>query len=118
MSKQLVFVEFDGQNIIRIIRKHIDVFKLPPERVQQVAKSVAVGEIRRQVVARANGECENCGKRILGGTGHMHEKLAKGKRGEDGDFGEVSVDNCCYLCYDCHINGEHGDRRFQSAKLL
>jgi 5-methylcytosine-specific restriction endonuclease McrA len=106
VAKSMVFVEFDGTNIIRIIRKHTEVYSLPPERVQQVAKSVAVGEIRRQVVARAGGQCEHCGKRLTPGVGEMNEKIPKGRGGE------VSLDNCEFLCYPCHQgkNGVHGDR--------
>ncbi len=112
MGKQMVWVEIvpETGQILRILRTTFDAVRLPQERVRQVAKMVAVGDIRKQVIARdtRNGfiECRFCGARLLPGTGHMHEQQAKGKGGE------VSVENSVMLCASCHIgrDGAHGDR--------
>jgi hypothetical protein len=118
LSKQLVYVEVipETGQIIRIIKLSHEAYRLEPERVQQVAKKVAVEEIRRAVFKRATDDdgivhCEDCGKRIDWYTGHMHERLAKGKGGE------VSVENSVAICPYCHLQVEHGDRRFQSSKI-
>ena len=112
MAKQLVFVEVEDGRIIRILRTTAQAWRLPAERVQQLAKSEAVKAIREQVVARSNGECEDCGRRITPVTGEMHERVPRGKGGE------VSLANCCFLCYYCHQgpNGEHGDRYWGGRK--
>lgn len=121
MPKQLVFVEIDTvtELPIRILRTTKDALALPPEVVRQMAKSVAVGFIRQQVVDRARrGKliiCEYCGDVVNEFIGEMHEKLPKG------NGGEVSLSNCVFLCHNCHTgkqDSEHGNRRFQSSKKL
>lgn len=119
MAKQLVYVEIspETEKPIRILKHFSDGLSLPPERVTQMARSVAVGYIREQVFSRAKRGmiimCEFCGNTITPGTGQMHEKHFKGKGGE------VSLDNCVAICNECHIGktGEHGNRRFQSSKI-
>ncbi len=119
MAKQMVFVEIDPETElpIRILKHWAHASQLDPAVVRQMAKAVAVNYIRLQVIARAirnkNILCAFCGNIITPGTGHMHEVKAKG------DGGEVSLDNCVFICPRCHIgsDGEHGDRRFQSSKL-
>ena len=110
LPKSMVFVEIEGDKILRIVKNKIDVWELPPERVQQWCKSEAVKKIRDQVFERSGGECEFCGKKINKATGHLHETLARGKRDKDGKYGEISMDNSVFICYSCHILGEHGDR--------
>ena len=114
MAKQMVFIEIDPvtELPIRILKHWGHASQLDPDVVRQMARSVAVGFIRQQVFARAKRGmltmCEFCGNTITPGTGHMHEKLAKG------NGGEVSLDNCVAICADCHIGptGEHGDRKW------
>jgi 5-methylcytosine-specific restriction endonuclease McrA len=119
MAKQSVYVEVEPTTFvpIRILRTTKDAMDLPPERVTQMARSVAVGYIRKQVIDRARRKhgvfCEYCGEPINEFLGEMHEKLPKGSGGE------VSLDNCVFLCHDCHTgkkDSEHGDRRWQTAK--
>lgn len=124
MAKQMVYVEVipETGQIIRIIKLSHEAHRMEPERVQQVAKKVAVEEIRRAVFKRATDDdgivhCEDCGKRIDWYTGHMHERLARGKRDEDDKPGEVSISNSVALCSYCHLQVAHGDRRFQSSKI-
>lgn len=111
MPKQLVWVEVDGDRPIRILRNHLEVWKLPLEQVRQWPKSEAVKNIRDQVFDRCKGECEHCGKRVTKLTGELHEMIHKSLGGE------VSLDNCRFLCHGCHQgrkDSEHGERRWQS----
>lgn len=106
-------MEVENDKIVRIIKNKSDVWKLPPEKVQQVPKAYAVSEIRNQVFDRSHGHCDDCGRLVTKVTGEMHERVAKGKGGE------VSLANCVFLCYGCHQqrpDSEHGNRRWQSAK--
>lgn len=114
MPKHLVFVEVENDKIIRIIKNKSDVWKLLPDRVRQVPKAYAVGEIRNQVFDRSKGQCEDCGRRITKVTGELHERIPKG------NGGEVSLANCCFLCYYCHQSrpdAAHGNRRWHPAKF-
>jgi len=95
--------------------KNAEVWKLDPATVIQVAKSVAVGTIRDQVFKRAGYICEFCGANLTITGGHMHEKNPRGKGGE------ISMDNSVAICYKCHLgraDSEHGNRRFQTSKLV
>lgn len=105
MSKSHVFVEVneDG-NIIRIIRH--GVYDLPIERVRQVARSVAVKEIRDEVFKRSKGYCRDCGD-IIDYTFHMHEVVFRGQGGE------ISLENSIALCSKCHRLIEHKARRLR-----
>ncbi len=114
MAKQSIFVEIDPKTElpIRILKTMKAATDLPPERVRQMARSVAVGYIRSQVIDRAkrNGIvfCEFCGDRINEFIGEMHEVLPKG------NGGEVSLDNCRFLCNGCHTgkpDSEHERHR-------
>ena len=110
----MVFVEIDPQTEmpIRILKHYMHACQLEPSVVRQMAKSVAVGYIRQQVVDRARRgscvQCEFCGNLITESTGHMHEFIPKGKGGE------VSVENSRFICPACHIgpDGEHSDRQW------
>ncbi len=114
MGKQLVYVEIDPETElpIRILKTNLQVVNLDPEVLRQMARSVAVNYIRLQIIARAIRNkkilCEYCGSILTSETGHMHEKIPKGKGGE------VSLDNCVFICPRCHIgsDGEHGDRKW------
>lgn len=116
MAKQMVWIEVEGDTILRILRTNLDAWELPPERLRQWPKSEAVKKIRDQLFDRSKGECEFCGKRINKATGHMHETHARGKRDKEGKYGEISMDNSVFICYTCHILEEHGDRMWQSEK--
>lgn len=104
-SKNRVMVEIDlvTRLPIRIIKSNGGAIFLSQDQVAEWPRKEAVSEIRKQVFARANGLCDKCG-RILGLSGHMHERIPKG------NGGEVSVSNGWALCFDCHEgpnNGEH-----------
>jgi hypothetical protein len=110
-QKGRCWVEIDGNNIIRIFRNQgmaCSSSAFDEDRVREYSRKDAVESIRKQVSNRAKYLCERCGERIGWGSGHMDEKISKG------DGGEVSVFNCWWLCYDCHIgdNGysEHSER--------
>lgn len=76
------------------------------DRVVEYPRSDAVADIRRQVFERANGECQRCGRTLTWGMMHMHETTNRGQGGE------ISIDNCEALCFDCHEgpDGAHGNR--------
>jgi HNH endonuclease len=86
-----------------------------PEFVKTLPLAEAVGEIRRQVFERAEGACEWCGAKLTWETGEMHERLPKGKGGEQ------SIYNGVALCASCHRapkeSSAHGNRRWQTAKV-
>ena len=112
MAKQSVFVEINPKTElpIRIVKHTWQVAKLDPEIVRRMARSVAVGYIREQVIERAKRNnlilCEFCGNVLTEVTGEMHEVVPTG------DGGEVSLENCRFICNLCHTGrtGEHGDR--------
>lgn len=117
MAKQLVFVEIDEstQLPIRILKNHVEAHRLPPERVRQMAKKVAVGYIRDQIwdrTKRGMGHyCEYCGGPITYNF-HVHEKVLRSLGGE------VSLENSVGICPRCHIgwDGEHSDRQWQTSR--
>lgn len=114
----LVYVEVDDQGaVLRIIRSTAEAMRLPVESVREIERADAVAEIRRFVYERCggalHGECEWCAAPVMWSTGHMHERQFKGKGGE------VSRDNCVFICPGCHIgrpDSAHGDRRWQTAE--
>ena len=66
-----------------------------------------VKAIRTTIYNRQDGECLWCSKNITFQQAHMHEQKPRGRGGE------ISLDNSIILCYDCHINNAHGNRRPQ-----
>lgn len=73
-------------------------------------KRDAVYAIRSQIWKRCGGHCEDCEKPVtesgsLYNRMHQHEVVPKG------NGGQVSLDNCRGLCYHCHIEVAHGDRK-------
>lgn len=109
MPRGRCFVEKDvAGNVVRIFRTAGAAATsnvVEGNRVTEYPRKDAVESIRLQVFARANSECEYCGDPLTWKTMHMHEKKARG------DGGEISVYNSVALCYECHINGEHGNRK-------
>lgn len=125
MKERIVFCEVDeSEAVLRIFNNTRDALELPAERVRQYPRAYAVGQIREFVLARCLTDegyhaCERCGCPVTGQTGHMHEHHAKGKR-IDGVYGEVSRDNCEFLCGGCHVwrpDSAHGNRRWHSSIL-
>lgn len=119
-QKNRCWVELDSrfQLPIRIFRNHKDAIKsvyYDEGRITEFSKKEAVRLIRKQIVDRSEGFCERCGERITSDTGEMDEKISKG------ELGEVSVENCQFLCHDCHQKdtySEHGERRWGGQKEL
>lgn len=112
MSKQskskLVFVELnDKGRVSRIFRKYpfklrvISPTEAPHKQIEQMSKTKAIAEVRRQIFLRSKGNCELCAGLVTEQTGHMHEKVFKSH------LGEVSLENSIYVCPPCH-RGEHG----------
>lgn len=113
----LVFVEVDSSGaVLRILKTTREAVALPADRVREMERADAVKDIRLFVYERCggtlHGECEWCGAPVTFDTGHMHEKHFKGRGGE------VSKENCVFICPGCHIgrpDSAHGDRRWQTA---
>jgi len=112
-AARTVWVErVDGQ-IVRIFRgTHSDDWKaaMVAGTLETCPKFDAVGAIRKQVWKRCGGRCEDCGGAVwetgsLFARMHMHEQTPKG------NGGEVSLTNCRGLCYHCHIDVAHGNRK-------
>lgn len=122
MPETTAFVEFDLIGPLRIFRtKHAAVsspaWDLGTVKEWNLARATKV--IRRRVLARDGWNCVHCGNPITWSTAHMHERQARGKILEiaenEWQGGEVSLDNSCCFCYDCHLNGPtgHGKRKPQ-----
>ena len=99
-------------NVIRIFKsRKAAILRLPFGAViDEILKASAVCNIRRQVFKRDGYTCTHCGKSVTWDTGHMHERVWKGRGGE------VSVENCVCLCAQCHLDDPvagHGKRRLQ-----
>lgn len=122
---KMVLVEVNEHgHPIRIFRTVKAAMQLPVECVQEWTKAKAVEAIRRQVYQRSKvdgySQCESCSTGLSWETGEMHEKHPKGKRDENGNYGEVSVENGLWLCRGCHTgrpDSAHGDRRWHTAKV-
>lgn len=126
MKQKLVLAEInDRGEAVRIFRTVKASFLLPVESVAEFTKALAVGQIRRQVFARAGctphqaGNCEWCGSSIFWSSGsynsgEMHEVVPKGRGGE------VSIANSVAICRNCHTvspDSAHGNRRWHSSKI-
>lgn len=124
MKDKKVWVEINpvSGKITRIFNNVKDSLQYPVEVVKEVTRKEAVGEIRSQVIQRATLDeyiqCQKCTRHLTEQSGEMNEILAKGKRGPDGKYGEVSIENCEFLCSSCHRgpNGIHGDRYWNGRK--
>lgn len=68
--------------------------------------------IRVQIFERQEGKCLDCGKQLTLQQMHCHEKVFRSKGGK------MSLSNSVGLCYDCHINGRHKNRRPRWKKSL
>lgn len=115
---------------IRIFKFRKKAFQYPVESVNEFPYAFAVGMIRSKVFARAGctphqtGNCEWCGATIIWEdkrplSGHLHEKVARGKMTFQNTDNEYSVENSVAICSSCHIgpNGAHKDRSWHTAKI-
>lgn len=65
----------------------------------------AVGKIRERIWKRQEGVCAMCPEILIRKSAHLHERVFRSKGGA------ISLDNSEILCYNCHINGIHGNRK-------
>jgi hypothetical protein len=88
----------DDGRAIRIFKnlKAAAATSIYPNRIGSFLRSIAVGDIRRQIWERAKKKCEHCGKILAYGLMEMHEELWRGRGGE------ISLANGRCLCVDCH----------------
>lgn len=68
---------------------------------------MTIAEIRREIYTRQKGQCLWCGKLLGWRQAHLHEKLERSKGGK------ISLQNSIILCYGCHIDKAHGNRKPQ-----
>ena len=115
LSSKQVWCELSAEGrVIRIFRnrrKAAEAALAFP--VDLVDRAEAVKDIRRQVFERDGYSCTHCGKAINWDTGHLHERLWRGRGGE------MSLDNSTTLCYSCHLNDPvagHGKRQPQFTR--
>ena len=78
---------------------------MPIGEVCEMDRRQAAQQIRLQVWQRAGGECEDCGQSVPVQAFHMHEGIHRGQGGE------ISLANSHCLCYTCHFDIEHGNRK-------
>jgi 5-methylcytosine-specific restriction endonuclease McrA len=126
-----VLCEIDAEGSpIRIFKFRKKAFQYPVESVREFPYAWAVEMIRKKVFARAGctrlhcGNCEWCGAIIFWETGdkrtgHLHEKVARGKMTFENTDNEYSVENSVAICSDCHVgpNGAHKNRSWHSSKI-
>jgi 5-methylcytosine-specific restriction endonuclease McrA len=67
--------------------------------------------IRLAIFKRQGGLCLDCGAQLTWEMAHMHEIVPRSKGGA------ISLNNSIILCYDCHLNGRHGDRRLRFGEF-
>lgn len=77
-----------------------------------IERALAISQIRRQIFARQDGVCLSCPEILTYSSMHMHEEIHRGQGGE------ISLDNSVGLCYNCHINIAHGNRRPQFSRRV
>lgn len=130
-TNKTVLAEVDERgDPIRIFKFRKKALRFPVESVNEFPYAFAVESIRRKVFARAGctrvqeGQCEWCGRIIIWekgyeNSGHLHEKIPRGKMVFNHDDNEYSIDNSVAICKDCHIGptGAHSNRRWHSAKI-
>ena len=116
-----VMVEFDilGLNILRIFRSDGAASVAQAQNdagsrrnVFEYPRKDAVEKLRRQIFERSQGKCESCSKAITWQTMEMHERVPRGKGGEQ------SMENCEASCYSCHQGpmGHHQNHLLRSGK--
>ncbi len=111
-----VYVEINPESglPVRILRSLKQAMNLSDDLVRYVARTWAVGEIRRQVFERDNYECQRCSARLTLQTGELDEYISRG------DGGMISIDNSWLLCHSCHTGSstsEHGNRRIRFGEV-
>ena len=87
-QKEMLLMRLDGESY-QSIADRADVSR---QRIQQILSPPPV--IRRSVVAKAKGKCENCGVKV-GRSGHVHHIDNEGENYQD-------IENLQLLCPSCH----------------
>ena len=117
LSSKQVWCELSAEGrVIRIFRNRRKAAEAELAfPVDLVDRAEAVKDIRRQVFERDGYSCTHCGKAINWDTGHLHERLWRGRGGE------MSLENSTTLCFACHTYDKvagHGARQPQFGKTL
>src|ERR1700674_1912774 len=95
-------------------RQPIRIYKNQKEAVRlgtnlaEWERANAVLCIRHAVFRRDGMQCTHCGNGVTFGTGHMHERQARGTIKQVSSFeyesGPISIQNSTTLCPACHGN--------------
>jgi HNH endonuclease len=104
------WIELDEKGTTRIFRSYAAAVQSAAwnlGHVKEYPRREATREIRERILQRAGNQCEDCGKLVTWGSMHMHEKIHRG------DGGEISLENSIAVCYKCHTEIEHGERRLR-----
>ena len=93
-----VWVEINERgDPLRVLRNNKEANYRPSKRLFAYwDRAEAVLGIRNRIFDRSEGNCELCAVPVTWDTGHMHEKLPRGKGGE------ISLENSIFICSNCH----------------
>ena len=117
MASKQVWVELSAAGrVIRIFRNRRAAAETELAfPIDLVDRAVAVKDIRAAVFQRDGYACTHCGKVVTWETGHLHERVWRGRGGE------MSLENSTTLCFACHMYDKvagHGARQPQFGKTL
>lgn len=110
MKDRMVWVEQDAamKHAVRIFKNRKDAIA-SRLHVVTMLRSIAVKDIRDQIMKRAGGYDELSGEPITARSGHMHEQKHRGKGGE------ISLDNSVGISQATHRRA-HADRNPHFSK--
>lgn len=108
MSRNRVMVEVVSGKITRICKR---MEPIHGGELKEWPRAEAVKSIRQQVFERSQGDCEWCSGPISWKTMELHEVIYRSRGGEIGTANSVA------LCYSCHHNDAHGDRRLRFGEV-
>jgi 5-methylcytosine-specific restriction endonuclease McrA len=104
------WVGYDGEGVSHIFKTYANAVRskfADIGNIKEYPRREATREIRQRVLQRAGNQCEDCGKLVTWETMNMHEKIHRG------DGGEISLENSIAVCFKCHTEIEHGNRRLR-----
>ena len=103
----IVWVEINNEGEPTRIVKGWPIYSEKYPIAAKMDRAKAVASIRHQIYIREKGQCKHCAKRITEKQMHMDERIPRSKGGE------ISLANSDGLCYVCHIDKKHGNRKPQ-----
>lgn len=101
------WVALDEKGVTRVFKNYAAAVLSKSANIREYPRKDAVGQVRQRVFERADGHCEDCNTLLTWASMHMHEKIHRG------DGGEISLENSIAVCYKCHMDIEHGNRKLR-----